>query len=693
MGMMGRVISLFLGCVGVFLNCALDQPKAPSWEVDLQVPLTNQSISIHDLLSRQDNVFSYEDGLIGLRAEGNFDTCRVADNLKIPDVEEHIAVDIPNLTIPRLNADDASFTLAELAPDVAAHDGENTYVPSFQFSNVMGYLVPENDVTSIVLTKGDARLVYENNLPVDLVNIVFTLIEPSTGEVKIVSPTIERIAAGHKDSLDVDISGKELTCNGKWYVAGESPGATDHKVKIDAKATVSLLVDFVDFRVNSVTGRGRAFYVEHKDSVTLDQSIQIREAEFKQGTLGFDIKNSLPMDLDVKIESPHIRSLLTNRPLELQFNAPRRSWAKKSIDLRDYKIDFGELSGSPQMMQFSFEASGESGDDEIVTVSEQDSISLNFHIQNAVIDRFRGCLDHYAISVAPIEHAVHLPKDLGRFSGLNMADARLDIQFYNAINMPIEMRGKFVGVGKDGASATLEIDSEIQPGRDEEEVLTSLPFESPDNKQILNIVNLMPQQIQFSGSAFIGDGLTEGLITSNSYVRAHYLLETPASLSWKESALLPDTTFLQINPAGIKEADLVKGAVHLDAEKTNVLHAFVISSEIENHLPVGATIEFRLADVLSQTEEADLVLSPIEIQAASIDVSGRTEESNKKIAEIKLEGDDAAIFHNNSDEAKLLRLVSKINLHGTNGEKVKVYESDFITINSMAKILVGMNMN
>jgi len=120
MGMMGRVISLFLGCVGVFLNCALDQPKAPSWEVDLQVPLTNQSISIHDLLSRQDNVFSYEDGLIGLRAEGNFDTSRVADNLKIPDVEEHIAVDIPNLTIPRLNADDASFTLAELAPDVAA---------------------------------------------------------------------------------------------------------------------------------------------------------------------------------------------------------------------------------------------------------------------------------------------------------------------------------------------------------------------------------------------------------------------------------------------------------------------------------------------------------------------------------------------------------------------------------------------
>ena len=224
-------------------------------------------------------------------------------------------------------------------------------------------------------------------------------------------------------------------------------------------------------------------------------------------------------------------------------------------------------------------------------------------------------------------------------------------------------------------------------------MLTSLQFESHENKQIFSIVNLMPQQIQFSGSAFISDGVTDGLITSNSYIRAHYLLETPARLSWKESALVPDTTFLQINPEGVKEMDLVKGAVHLDAKKTNVLHQFIISSEIENHLPVGASIEFRLADVMSQAEEADLVLSPIEIQAASINVSGRTEESNQRTAEIKLDGDDVSIFHNDSDEPKLLRLVSKINLHGTGGEKVKVYESDFITINSVAKIVVGINMD
>ncbi len=691
--MKGCVISLFLG-VGVFLNCALDQPKAPSWEVDLQIPLATKNITIHDLLAEQNSAFAYEDGLIGLRSEGDFDKSRVGDNLKIPDIQESIDVDIPNLTIPRLNADDATFTLAELAPDIAAHDGENAAVPPFQFNDVMGELVPENDVISIQLTQGIARLTFTNGLPIDLENIVFTLIEPSSGEVKIVSPTIERIAAGKKDSLDIDISGKELTATGKWYVSGESPGSGGRQVKIDASATVSLLVDFIDFRVSSVTGRGRAFYVEHRDSVTLDPAIKIREAEFKQGRLDFNVSNGLPLDLDIKIESPQIRNILTHRPLELHINAGKHSVGKTSIDLRDYKIDFGERFGSSQVLQFSFEASGESGDDEIVTLSETDSIKVHLGMVNTVLDRFRGALDHYAIDIAPIVQKVNMPDNMDRFNGLNMGDARLAIDFYNAISMPIQVHGKFVGVGKNGASATLEIDSAIQPGAEDEEVMTSVLFESPENKQILSIVNLMPQQIQFAGSVIVGDGVTEGLITSNSYMRAHYLLETPAVLSWNESALLPDTTFLQINPEGVANTKpLEKGVVQLDAKKTNVLHSFIIESEIENHLPAGATIEFRLSNVNSQAEEAYLALSPIEVQAAAVNIEGQTSESRLMKAEITMDGDDIKILHNNSDRPKLLALVTRVRLHGTGGEKVKVYESDYIVIQSVMKIVVGVNMD
>jgi hypothetical protein len=687
----GRVISLCLG-VGVFLNCALDEPKAPSWEVDLQIPLANQNITIQDLLSDQDETFAYEDGLIGLRAEGHFDTSRVGDNLKIPDIEETIDVDIPNMTIPRLNADDATFSLKELLPDIAPHNGQNAVIPSFQFSDILGYLVPENDIVSIRLAQGVARLVYENNLPIDLEHIVFTMIEPATGEVKIVSPQIDRIAAGAKDSLDIDISGKELTCDGKWYVAGQSPGTRGQTINVDADASVSLLVDFVDFRVNSVTGRGRSFYVEHHDSVTLDPDIRIREAEFKQGTLNFDFLNGLPMDLEIIIESPQIRNKMTNGPLEVTVDAKMRVESRAIIDLAEYKIDFGEMFPGVQQLEFSFEASGESGDDEIVTISEYDSIKVKVSMKEAVLDKFRGSLDHYAISITPIDQAVKMPDDLDRFNGLNMADAHLCIDFYNAIEMPIQMRGKFSGIGSDGASATLDIDSEINPCGTDGEVLTSMPFESPGNKQILSIINLLPEKIQFSGSAFIGDGVSEGLITSESYIRGHYLLETPAKLSWRESLLVPDTTFLQINPDGSKEADLIKGALHLDAKTTNALREFVILADIENHLPVGATIEYRLADALSQAEEADLVLSPVEINAASIDVSGRTEESFKRNAKIALGGDDIAIFHNDSETPKLLSLVSKIRLHGTDGEQVKVYESDFIKIKSMAKIVVGVNM-
>jgi len=691
MGMKGRVISLFWG-VGVFLNCALDEPKAPSWEVDLQIPLTSQHVSIDKLLSSQSSLFAYKDGLVGLRAEGSFDTSRVGDNLKIPDIAKTIDVDIPNFTIPRLNADDASFALKELSPDITALDGQDAAIPAFQFSDAVGYLVPENDVISIRLTQGIARLVYENNLPVDLHNIVFTLIEPSNGEIKITTPRINRIAAGEKDSLDVDISGKELTCNGKWYAAGESPGSNGARVKIDADASVSLQVDFIDFRVSSVTGRGSAFYVEHEDSVDLDPKIQIGEAQFKQGRITFDVMNGLPLNLDVTITSPQIRNRLTNEPLELLINAALRKRSKKSINLRDYKIDFGQELERPQWLVFTFEAGGESDNDEIVTMSENDRIQVDCHIQDAVFDNFYGSLDHYAVSIAPVNHKVNMPENLNQFKGLNLADAKLLLNFYNAMAMPIQMRGKFVGISGDGQTATLELDSIIDPGTDSGETLTSISFESLENKQVLNLVNLIPQQIQFTGSAFIGDGITMGAISGDSYIRGEYVLETPVKLAWNESALEPDTTFLQIDPVGSKESDLRPGAVHLNAKQMNVLREFVITAEIENHLPVGATIEYRLQDMLAQTEEADLILSPVEINSASIDLSGRTEESFKRTAKITIGNDDIVIFHNDFDSPRLLSLVSRIRLHGTKGEQVKVYESDYMKITSMAKLVVGVNM-
>ena len=326
-------------------------------------------------------------------------------------------------------------------------------------------------------------------------------------------------------------------------------------------------------------------------------------------------------------------------------------------------------------------------------MSERDSIKIKFSMTNAVIDRFQGSLDHYAISIAPINQSVKMPENLSRFQGLNLADAHLVIDFYNAIEMPIQIRGKFSGANKTGASATLEIESAIAPCTLAGETLTSMPFDSPDNKQLMSIVNLMPDNIQFSGSAFVGDGFADGEITPDSYIRGSFLLETPAVLSWKESSLQPDTTYLQINPEGSKNSDMREGVEHLDAKQTNVLREFVITAEIENHLPVGATIEYRLADVLSQAEDADLVLAPVEINAASIDLSGRTAESFTRNAKITLGGDDIAIFHNDSDSPRLLSLVSRIRLHGTDGEQVKVYDSDFIAIRSMAKVVVGMNMD
>ena len=687
---MGTRCCLLLVVFFLFLSlrCSFEEPKAPVWEVDVNCPVSELNLTMHDLIQDYENVIDYGDGYVGLRTEGALDTTHVGEHLHMPDMVNTLNVDIPNITISRLLADEVTFALPTLMPDSGYEHGQRVAISAFEFSSVVGDITPEQDVDTITLTHGTARLTYTNNLPVDLKNVTFQLYDSLGTNIKLATQPID-IDSGTSDSLDLDISGKKLNRFDKWRISGSSPGSSQ-PVAIDTSSSCLLNMHFVDFRVSTVRGKGQAFYIEHRDSVILDEALWVDEAEFKEGELSFVIANDLPMDLDIEIVSDKIINVFDGKPLTINTRVASRHDRAESVDLRSYKLRLGEDGMASQAIAFIVEAEGQSGNDEYVTMSEMDSIHVDFSIKNALVKYFRGRLNHFAVPLEAMDQRVHLPSDLERFAGLYLSDARLIIDFYNSLEMPITLDGELIGVGKDQREARVQLNAEIAAGSGNDAQMTQHIVQTPANQDLLRVINLPPERLKFQGQAYIGDGSAIGVINPADYIIAQYVLETPAHMSWNESILNADTTNMQIFPMDYPSQNTSDDIVALEANETNHLRSFALVTDIDNHLPISASIEFSIVGDSIAAEDA-IVLRSIHIGAAKTDEQGRAIESKKVNEEVPLPQEHIDIFHNHGTHPKQLQLISTVTLHGTEDTKVKVFNTDYISFKAAAKAKVSIN--
>ncbi|MEO8210064.1 MAG: hypothetical protein ABI840_05855, partial [bacterium] len=58
----------------IFYSCEIEEPAAPSWDVDLNVPITNKTYNILDILNRSSNIGfdSSNNDLVFLFGESNY---------------------------------------------------------------------------------------------------------------------------------------------------------------------------------------------------------------------------------------------------------------------------------------------------------------------------------------------------------------------------------------------------------------------------------------------------------------------------------------------------------------------------------------------------------------------------------------------------------------------------------------------
>lgn len=672
--------ALLLMCV-ITIQCSFEEPQTPSWEISLKYPIVSQNMTMNDLVSENVAVFDYENGLLGLRVEGDLEDVKVGDHLVIQDAERQMQVAVPNMSMARLNADDVDFTFGSLTGQASNSTPANVSVDAFSFKDVQGALTPEQDIEAIEVIEGAARLLYANTLPVDLHDVVFYLVDPSNREIVLISPKIPIIPAGKKDSLTLNIIDKRFNRLSEWYITGSSPGSKGHAVTVAQDLTVELKVDFVDFRVVSVQCRNQTFYMEHHQIVTLEVDPSIQEGLFRSGTLDLAISNEIDLDLDLKITMAEILDR-AGEPLVINARVAANNPRRVSVDLAAHKLYLGRLPVKPIDLHFDIVAVGASQQDQVVTISEEDILHLNVRIKDVVFESMWGSFDHFQVRVDSTSQVVAMPAELKNFSGINLADGRMQLDFYNTMETPITIDGLLYGIGETGRSVKVPIVVKVVEGSANKPQLTSLSLGMPERPEILDLMNLPPQLISFSGTAFIGDGLKAGLLTSSSYLKTHYLLETPAILSWNESVLTQDSIRLIIHPLDAPKKVEEKGVIHLRAEETNQLRSFAIVSEIENHLPVSAKVEFQLIDNTADAESRIIAVKAINMPAAPIDRYGRTSAALKNSSTLEFGQECLEKFHNTGKTSRSLAIITKLLINGTQEQRVKVFNGDYLSINA-----------
>lgn len=675
----------------VFINCSLDEPQMPSWNTTLNFPVVEKNYNLKELIDENDELINYDDGQVGLRVAGDLDKIKVEKNLRLDDIEKSRDLTVSEVEIAEMSVGQLVFEPTNVIPDAATSFSEPRIVDRFEFPPFGASFSPDDGIVSATVSSAILRLDFENHLPVSVEITEFNLKEnDENGAVKLHYATPLIIAPKSTARLDIEVRNMDIVSGDYWSVSGNCLGSNGQDVIVNQEDTFDIQVSLVNLTAEELAAPADYFTVDKTDTVQIGEAVCIRRASFCEGSITLDVANRLPFGLNLSITSPQFVNKITGLPLTIEAFVQANSSKSKSLSITDYTIEYaGELE-KPQCVDLYVHAKGDENSGQI-SVNSSDNVSFTFAMRDVVIDEFTGLLDQFMVGIKPIEQKVDMPSSISQISGLYLDDPRLSIDFFNTLEMPIHLEGALKGTASDGKQQTLDIKTDIDRGTLEAETKSSVEFDDSQAKQVKLFASLMPETIAFSGSTFVGKGLAEGSILSESYIRARYELETPACFSWNATEFTPDTTYFQINPKGYNGGKLRDDAKMLDADDMEMLEDFHVNGTIDNHLPISGSVEFYLVTQLPDGTEEVQTLNPVKIQSAQTDEAGLVSDSWQGKLNVELGVGKVHVLQNAEDQPKLVALVTTMMLDGSGGGKVKVYETDYLNVKVVAELLVGIN--
>jgi len=653
----------FLLFFQLFTACSVKKPESPTWDINVILPLMNETYSMLKIAEDEEYLsllgdilfFSLRDTLSGLR---------VADNLTIDPNTKEYSKELGPVRISGGEADPVNVKLTEVNPSLGQFQGMSIPIDPFTFPP-LEKKTRFSTFDYVTVDSGYFRVKLINHFPFPVENMVIS-VNDSTSGITVGELNFAGLIDPGEEAIDsLDLTGKTIHPVQILGLSGRTPGTNGNSVYIDTLTQrIDLLASISNLKVSEAFAQIPSQTITKNDSIEVESDNLIQEAVIKEGLVRFNLTNDLSLGG---------QATLTLLDFSREGSSFSHSWhipANDSIS-DDIPLDgyiFRPISlDKPQVIRFRVVVETDDTGEEKVSVSRSQEISGNVESSQIILSRFAGMLEPTRIRMEAEELLIDLPEGL---KAISLSTVRMDLEVKNGVNFPLTLDSLSLQGYDEGGSPLEELTvpqgQEYVPPEAEE----TIQFDST-NSNIVLFVNSLPRKIETGGGILVGDGIFQGNAEDTDTVLISYHIWSPLELILQPQTIEGGTTRVEI---GEDTRDFVE----------DNLESGAIIAQVENHLPLGASVSFYFDPDSTNLDSGASLIIPT--PPDSLDLKpGRTDESGlvyeAVISKLSVHIDSLQVFRN-----PLLFLRTKVEIPGTQGKPIKICPGDYLKITARLEV-------
>ncbi|MFO7768295.1 MAG: hypothetical protein R6W82_04995 [bacterium] len=546
-------------------GCSLEEPSAPSWEIELNIPLSNTAYDLPEILPEDEFTATGPDSIYTLEVDGSIDPVRVTDEITVEGFDRRVGETVGDFTVPAPVDRSAAFTLAELFP--AAAGGYTGIIPAFTFPTVTRDLTPFEQYTQVTIDSGYVTLAVTNNTPVPISTLQMRLLE-SGSETEVLtadfSGAVPIAGNGGTGVVRVSLAGVSMSNDLSIEMEGSSDGSGGDPVTVTGEEEVVVEVSVSELKAASATGEVGAFSGSHTEEIDLDAQSEIHAATFAGGSLQLEMTNQLPVDLDVAVAFPTL-SNTAGSPCTVLLQARSGQTVSQGLDLSGWTLETEAQGNGVRRVPVSVDFSSPGSVGEQVTMAAADSVVVHAVLDQLAISELRGVLNAETVPIEPSAQPLFEEEEgnlLDELRKVGLSRVELELVVESGVDFPAQVDLDLTGRGGVPDPVTLDISFPIRPGGTPGMPVTStylIDGDSPDHQALLDFINAFPDSVEYSGEVTVGDAAYEGEVRQGAEVSGQMRFRTPLELTVNET--LRFESDIQHNEEGLEdEVDRIQEA-------------------------------------------------------------------------------------------------------------------------------------
>ncbi len=624
-------LSVFLvhGCIE-----PTDQFIAPSYDVEINFPITDSLFIIDDFLGNDSNLVASTDldklGLLYYIRTNKIDPFYVKDNLTLKNIETSNSTSLEAITIKNTPYIKAYIGISDLLP---VSGGSDAIVPPFSSTINTNFKSIDNFV-SADFESGNMEMNINNNMPVpiELSNII---IKNSTDGSIVGEYTGSPIVVAPYDSTNINFSLANKHVNDILEIEGSvsSEGSNGETIPIPEDAHLLVTLRFTDFILDKVTT-----ILPEQDGIQVDRSIVINDstkletAIFDEGNISIVIDNSIDLDVNLWLQIQNIK-LPDGSPYTETFLVKRstNNQVFQIGSMKGWKVESNNPGELINELKYSFRISSDATNDER-TISQTDSVNVHFSISNVVLSYAKGLIKPISFDISPSELNIDLGniEDKLSFDSLFINDPSIKLKINSSINFDVILNGKITGYS-DNITKELPITLDLP-------AMVQKEFDLKDQGMSEFINSFMksgsvPTRFVFSGEGIINPNYVIGSVSKSDSVAGSTNFELPLELGIAGGSF-KDTVFVD--------------NLNLTEEQIESIHSILLTIVTDNKIPMnlimnGSVVDIN-GDLLTKIPPSYNASEYVQIDAPEVDSDGDVISSTPYTQQIELRSAEAIEF-------------------------------------------------